>query len=337
MAHDVFISYANEDHLIADKLCAALESSGISCWIAPRDNVAGKDWDEPIVEAIAASHVVVLVCSSRADASPQVKREVACAVSKRVAVLPFRIEDAPLKGLDFFLSIAHWLDASTPPLEKHLPQLTEAVTRFLPIGNKPAAQASATPEPSVATQPERAGRVALLYKRDVQPDEHVLKRLETQLTAHGYEVFIDRHLAIGVEWAKEIERQIRSADAIIPLLSAASVQSEMVLYEVEIAHDEARKNNGKPRLLPVRVSFTDRLPHDLATILDPVQQFFWEGPQDNQHLVTELIHALRNPSALKPLDPRADREHAGGVVPLDSQFYVVRPTDDEFYAAIARQ
>ena len=60
-------------------------------------------------------------------------------------------------------------------------------------------------------------KVALLYKRHAQPDEDVLKLLETQLKAAGYEVFIDRHLAIGMEWAKEIEQQIRCSDAIIPL------------------------------------------------------------------------------------------------------------------------
>src|SRR5262249_8275498 len=73
-----------------------------------------------------------------------------------------------------------------------------------------------------------ATRVALLYKRHAQPDEHLLKLLETQLTAQGFSVFVDRHLAIGVEWAKEIERQVRSADAVIPLLSLASIPSEML-------------------------------------------------------------------------------------------------------------
>src|SRR5262249_35034224 len=149
--------------------------------------------------------------------------------------------------------------------------------------------------------------------------------------------FIDRHMAIGVEWAKELERQVCGADAVIPLLSAASVQSEMLVWEVTTAHEATHQQNGKPRLLPVRTNFAEKLPHDLAAILDPVQHFLWEGPQDNQRLVTELIHALQNPSALKPLDPRADREQAGGVVPLDSQFYVVRRTDEEFHAAIARQ
>src|SRR5262249_46308172 len=62
-------------------------------------------------------------------------------------------------------------------------------------------------------------KVTLLYKRGAQPDEELLLFLEEHLVAHGHTVFIDRHMAIGVEWAKEIERQIRTSDAVVPLLS----------------------------------------------------------------------------------------------------------------------
>ena len=33
MAHDVFVSYSDDDRLVADKVCAALEGTGIRCWI----------------------------------------------------------------------------------------------------------------------------------------------------------------------------------------------------------------------------------------------------------------------------------------------------------------
>src|SRR5262249_21619464 len=83
-------------------------------------------------------------------------------------------------------------------------------------------------------------RVALLYKCKAEPDNLVLLMLETELRARGYQVFVDRHLAIGMEWAKEIERQIRQSDAVIALLSAASVTSEMLAYEIETAHQAAQ-------------------------------------------------------------------------------------------------
>jgi serine/threonine protein kinase len=180
-------------------------------------------------------------------------------------------------------------------------------------------------------------RVVLLYKRNIQADEDVLKVLESHLLAQGHSVFIDRHLAIGVEWAREIERQVRTADAVIPLLSAASVTSEMLTYEVQIAHDAAQKQRGKPRLLPVRIDYESPLPDPLAGILDPLQYAFWSGPQDDQRLATEVAASLRPEVTVKPAVVKRKLETVGGAVPLDSEFYVVRPTDEEFCSAIGRQ
>ena len=180
-------------------------------------------------------------------------------------------------------------------------------------------------------------RLVLLYKRNMQPDEQVLKLLETHLLAQGHSVFIDRHLAIGVEWATEIERQVRTADAVIPLLSAASVMSEMLGYEVQIAHDAAQKQHGKPRLLPVRVNYADPLPDPLGGILDPIQYALWSGPQDNQRLALEVAASLQPKTTVQPLLAKQKLEAVGGAVPLDSQFYIVRPTDEEFCSAIARR
>ena len=183
---------------------------------------------------------------------------------------------------------------------------------------------------------QAGAQVALLYMRQVQPDVQVLTHLETHLTAHGYRVFIDRHLVIGVEWAKEIEQQVRSAAAVIPLLSAASVHSEMLAYEVELAHDAAQRHEGKPRLLPVRIHFTGRLPEALARILDPLQAFFWEGPQDNWRLVMDVLQALQYPTGATSSTPRVPLEPPGGAMAVESQWYVVRPPDEAFHAAMAQ-
>jgi tRNA A-37 threonylcarbamoyl transferase component Bud32 len=179
-------------------------------------------------------------------------------------------------------------------------------------------------------------RVALLYKRNVHPDEQLLKLLEIELTARGHEVFVDRHLAVGVEWAKEIERQLRTSDVVIPLLSAGSVSSEMLAYEVQIAH-EAAQRQGKPRLLPVRVNYDGPLPDPLSSILDPIQYALWQSQQDSWRLITQLLQAmLEAPPAQPAVRPRK-LEPVGGAVPLDSEFYIVRPTDEEFRTAIGRR
>jgi len=78
--------------------------------------------------------------------------------------------------------------------------------------------------------------VVLLYKRDTQPDERLVRLIQSELASRGCSVFIDRHLNMGVEWAREIETRIRSADAIIPLLSADSIQSEMLAFEIDVKY-----------------------------------------------------------------------------------------------------
>ncbi len=132
MGHDVFISYASLDKPTADAACAFLESRGVRCWIAPRDILSGVDWSESIVDAIENCHVFVLIFSSRANGSPQIKREVERAVNKGKMVVPFRIENVvPTKSLEYFISTPHWLDALTPPLEAHLTHLGETIRLLL--------------------------------------------------------------------------------------------------------------------------------------------------------------------------------------------------------------
>lgn len=132
MAHDAFISYSTKDKPIADAACAKLESRGIRCWIAPRDILPGSDWGEAIIDAINQSSLMILVFSSSANASPQIKREVERAVNKGIPIIPFRIENVPLsKSLEYFISTPHWLDALTQPLEQHLDYLSQTVSLFL--------------------------------------------------------------------------------------------------------------------------------------------------------------------------------------------------------------
>src|SRR5271163_2803116 len=120
MAHDVFISYSSKDKTTADATCAVLESAGIRCWVAPRDILPGHDWGESIIDAITGSRAMVLVFSANANESVQVKREVERAVAKAIPIIPFRIEDVlPTRSMEYFVSATHWLDAFTPPLERH--------------------------------------------------------------------------------------------------------------------------------------------------------------------------------------------------------------------------
>ncbi len=137
MAHDVFVSYSNNDKPIADAVVANLEGKGIRCWIAPRDVTPGTSWGEAIVDAIESSEVMVVILSQNSNKSNQVVREVERAVANEVIIIPFRIENIdPSGAMAYFLSTEHWLDAITPPLEKHIEKLGKTIQLFLSEGDR---------------------------------------------------------------------------------------------------------------------------------------------------------------------------------------------------------
>ena len=132
MAHDVFISYSIKDKYAADAVCSIMEKNGIRCWIAPRDITPGAPFAEAIIDSIKGSKVFILVFSSNSNQSPQVIKEVGRAVHHGLAIIPLRLEDVPMsKQLEYYVSDVHWMDALTPPLEKHINKLCKVVQMLL--------------------------------------------------------------------------------------------------------------------------------------------------------------------------------------------------------------
>jgi hypothetical protein len=132
MDFDAFISYATADKTVADAACAVLEAAGIRCWVAPRDISPGREYAAAIIDAIDRCRVMVLIFSSSANDSSQVRREIERAASKGVAIMPVRIEKVmPTKSMEYFLGDIHWLDAMTPPIENHLQQLAVTIKALL--------------------------------------------------------------------------------------------------------------------------------------------------------------------------------------------------------------
>jgi hypothetical protein len=135
MSHDVFICHSSVDRVIANAVCARLEEKKIRCWIAPRDVIPGREFAESIIEAIHASKLTILVFSANSNGSQHVHKEIERSVNAGIPILPFRVEDVtPSPALEYFISDAHWLDALTPPLEKHLDYLVGTVQFLLNRG-----------------------------------------------------------------------------------------------------------------------------------------------------------------------------------------------------------
>lgn len=128
----VFVSYSSKNEDVAAAVCAAIESRGIRCWIAPRDIPCGKDWAEEIMNGIECCRIMIIVWSSHSNRSRPVMNEVERAVNKGLLIIPFRIEQLqPSKSFEFFFSLTQWLDAITPPIQKHINKLVEQVIILL--------------------------------------------------------------------------------------------------------------------------------------------------------------------------------------------------------------
>jgi len=157
MAHDVFLSHSVKDKAVAEAIVARLQAESVTCWIAPRDVVPGADWGESIIDAIESSRIMILIFSQSANASSQIKREVERAVNKEVYIIPFRVDDIPpTRALEYFISSSQWMDAFSPPLERHLDNLAKTVKAVL---EGPRPDASVEPEsktPSVMPQMSHA-------------------------------------------------------------------------------------------------------------------------------------------------------------------------------------
>jgi hypothetical protein len=154
MAHDVFISYSTKDKMVADAVCAKLESHKIRCWIAPRDVPAGQPYAASLVKAIRASSIIVLILSQGSNQSTHVLREVGEAVDNGIPILPLRIEDVnPTDELHYYIKSIHWLDAMSPPLERHLEKLTGSVLALINVREQPPLTTDKTPIESSSRLP----------------------------------------------------------------------------------------------------------------------------------------------------------------------------------------
>jgi hypothetical protein len=208
-----------------------------------------------------------------------------------------------------------------------------------------------------ATVPRR--RIFLSYKHSPAgqnlADEVLAMKIHDSLAAH-HQVFIDRKIEPGENWAKRIDRELRAADYLIPLLSADSVTSEMVMGEIEKAHHLAKERNGRPGIIPIRIAYPEAFPYPLSCYLNHIQWAFWETDQDTEKLLRQVGNAVAGltlgdhgrpaekagyppaseAAAMKPL-PAASLEIPGGAMSEQSGFYVERPADAAARAVIGRR
>jgi hypothetical protein len=78
--------------------------------------------------------------------------------------------------------------------------------------------------------------VFVSYTRD---DEPKARQLANTLTAHGWDVWWDRHIPLGHDFSEVIQHQLEQAACVVVLWSRASITSEYVRDEATVAKERA--------------------------------------------------------------------------------------------------
>jgi serine/threonine protein kinase len=148
---------------------------------------------------------------------------------------------------------------------------------------------SSTPLESSAADRKR---VFLSYKRGIETDEALALYLYAALSRQC-DVFIDQEMTIGTDWRERIQSELEASDFLIPLLSPQSAHSEMVSYEIGLAHNLSQAGNGRPAILPVRVAFTEPFDYPLSAYLNHLNWALWRSDKDNAQLLNDLMIAIK--------------------------------------------
>lgn len=131
MDHDVFISYSSQNKEAAQAICHALEQNEIRCWMAPRDIPYGAQYGDVIDDAIKTCKVVVVLFSETAASSQWVNGELNVAFEEQKTIIPFRLDQTPLKGQTrVMLNQRHWIDAY-PDYKTKFKDLVNAVAQAI--------------------------------------------------------------------------------------------------------------------------------------------------------------------------------------------------------------
>lgn len=110
----VFISHSSKDSARAEEICSLLEQGKHTCFLAPRDIRTGYEYAEEIINGIDGSGAFLLLLSQEANTSPHVLREVERAVSKKIPIIVYKLEEVTLtKSMEYFLMTHQWINTKS--------------------------------------------------------------------------------------------------------------------------------------------------------------------------------------------------------------------------------
>jgi len=123
-------------------------------------------------------------------------------------------------------------------------------------------------------------------------DESLAKKIAVVLKNAGLDVWDDREILPGDNWADKISQALNESNAMVVLLTSESLKSRSVRHDIEFALGEQRFNN---RLLPVIVgSAEDTLFEKMPWILGRLKSVKLDEPVNDEDDLKQIAQALLN-------------------------------------------
>lgn len=177
--YDIFISYSRKDSAIADQICAALDSAGITYFIDRQGIGGGFEFPAVLAENIVNSKIFLLLASKNSYESKFTMNEIVFAFNKKPknAILPYIIDNSSLPiSLEFVFAGINWRNMTDHPID---PTLVDDLLKLLgrEREKKVVEDAEVTNIQQSESKPlEKAGGAANVAKDvvkiKVQPSEH---------------------------------------------------------------------------------------------------------------------------------------------------------------------
>jgi len=148
--YDVFISYSRKDTEVADKICSALDSAGLTYFIDRQGIGGGMEFPAVLAKAIKESKVFLFLASKNSYDSKFTQSEIVYAFNKKQKqdIIPYIIDGSTLpEALEFTFSAINWRQMDRHPIETTL--INDILYKTGKSTNQPDNSDSVTPKKEV--------------------------------------------------------------------------------------------------------------------------------------------------------------------------------------------
>jgi hypothetical protein len=293
----VFISYSHDSPEHRTRVLAfaeKLRGNGIEAWIDQYESWPEQGWPIWMEKHISESDFVLMVCTESyyRRVSRQEEPGVGLGVCWEAGLIYNELYSERLNNKKFIPVFFNETKADflPKPLRAYSSYLVDQEEEFQKLYAVLTGQPAVQPVPLGTVQSKQPYKYFISYSHKNSNDENLARFLYEKLSLIGHSVFIDISMKAGTDWVEEIQSRIKWCDYLVVLLSKTSMRSEMLLREVRMACTGLREN-GKPKILPVRLNYEGPLEYELDLHIGHLHYVLWQGLQDSQYVLDNITES----------------------------------------------